>query len=231
MLKKLLSTLLFVAILPLSANATGIILLNLSDTSDAGADFQFNDATSEFSTIDTTPANFVGDQLTDVQYEEDLAFLTDILSNASFTLSGVLANGAPTVVGTTVIQSTTAGTFGLYDDANQLLLSGAFSNGSLIGSLSSTTGSFFDTDTINFTGGSLLSFISPNNGGLSIALSNILSGGNPGLSLSTTSLASFLSNGIVTITTQTPTAVPEPMSMTLLISGLAGMGLARKKRS
>ena len=229
MLKKLLSTILFVAIMPLSASATGIILLNLSDTTDVGADFEFNDSTSEFSTIDsTTTTTNTGDQLTDVQFEQDLSFLTDILSNASFTLTGVLADGAPIAVGTTIIQGTTGGTFGLYDAADQLLLSGAFSNGSLIGSLTSSTGSFFDSDTINFTGGSLLSIISPNNGGLSIALSNILSGGNPGLSLSTNSLASFLSNGIVTITTE---AVPEPMSMTLLISGLAGMGLARKKRS
>ncbi len=228
MLKKLLSTLLFAAILPLSANATAIIRLDLS--TDSGTNFAYDGSTSAFQTIDSA-SGLPGDQQTDVQFEQDLASLSDIMSGASFTLTGVNANGNAIVAGSTIIQNTTGGSFDLYDDAGSLLLSGAFDDGSLIGSLSSTSGTFFDTNSIDFTGGSLLSLIDPNNGAFSIALINIFSGGNPGLALSGNSLASFLSNGSVLIEAQTPTAVPEPMSMTLLISGLAGMGLARKKRS
>ena len=77
------------------------------------------------------------------------------------TIAGVDKLGDALDVNGIVSQVTTGGTFFLYDDSNFLLLSGGFTGGVVVGSVSDSAGSFFTTSPLMYTGGSLLPLIIP----------------------------------------------------------------------
>lgn len=213
---------------PSYAVSTTIIKLNLGEV--PGDDLQF--VSGELSTIDATGAGITGDQATDVIFVGPLDFLADDLNDThSFTLDNVIASGDAQLNGNVVVQPTQGGDFALYDASNTLLLSGALNSGAILGSLTSTSGSFFNTSFASFTGGTLLQYISSTEDvGLSFALTNIHDGG-PGLSVfdcesNSCSLRDFSAdaNGLIE-----GSPIPEPFTGLLLLSGVAGAAVRRRK--
>jgi hypothetical protein len=236
MLKKVFQAVLAAALfLVLSTEARAIDTVIKVDLGGTGPDVALTGAT--FGTVNDGDAGTVGDQTTGVDFVGPLSFLADILSGASFSLGGVNLVGSPTVFnGTNVFQATNGGNFGLWDSANTLLLSGTLAGGSIAGTIGGTTGSFFHTTVFSYTGGSLLAYIQPTPAGLSLALSQITSGQLLGLQTlpcegitqCTGNLAPFTANASGLLE---GTSVPEPASMLLLVSGLFGGLVARRKRT
>lgn len=177
--------------------------------------------------MDDGNAFSLGDQQTNVLFVGFDGSFADIEADAaSFLLHNVLASGATDVVGGVVVQGTQGGEFSLFAPDNTLLISGILNTGALTGGLAgSGTGSFFNTQLGVFTGGSLLSFLNGNTLDFSLALNNIISSSGQGLHLDGEGLEAFNASGSALIQ---GTEVPEPASMMLLLSGLAGLHYRRK---
>jgi len=126
-----------------------------------------------------------------------------------------------------IAQQTEGGFFSIWDNFDNLLLSAELGEGFINGTDSIGTGNFFNTEIVNYTGGSLLNLVSLTQGGISLALASILSGGQPGLDVVGGVLQDFSANADGLVAGQT--AVPEPASMALLLSGLIGGAIGRKK--
>lgn len=181
------------------------------------------------STIGDGNAATVGDQDTDVEFVGFLdGVFADIIAGASLSLSGVTANGAATVLGSLVLQQTVGGSFSVYSPTNNLLLSGLLTDGVISGSTGSTAGSFFNTTVATFTGGSLLAYVATSPAGFSISFTDIASSGVAGLAVNGRTLGNFTADATGQI--EAATAVPEPASMALLVSGVLG-GIARRRKS
>ena len=208
------------------SNADTILKFGLSET---GPDVEYDGTT--FSTVDDGDASTLGEQNTGFNFTGPLdGVIADIFANASFTLSNVLASGAAQVVSNTVVQASTGGSFSAYDENNNLLLSGSIADGALTGSTGSSTGSYFNLNTVTFTGGSLLPFLIADSGGISIAMSGILSqGGVPSLVVNNGVLAPFSGNSTGLVDGQG--AIPEPATALLLVSGAIGAAIRRRKAS
>lgn len=207
-----------------AGNASAIPLIKVPLGTNANGDVVFNGTT--FSTLDDGIAGTLGNQNTRVLF---LGFggMPDInTEDASFTLSNVLAVGAAITTIGVISQETTGGTFNLWSPNNSLLISGSLTSGVLSGSNNGGTGSFFNTQLGLFTGGSLLSYFSGNMLDFSLALNNIISGGNFGLNVTNNKLDAFQSNGSAIIA---GSSVPEPATVLLLISGIAGSILRKRK--
>lgn len=232
-LKKQCSTLaagiLFLLGMTSAATADTIVKLPLDET---GFDVEFDGTT--FSTFDDGDATTTGDQNTRVLFEGFLGLLPDIDTPvASFSLNGVLASGSPSITGPVIVQTTTGGTFDLYDGSNVLLLSGSLSDGAITGSSTDTTGSFFTTTFSIFTGGTLAALLDPNSAGLSFAMTSIVSeGGLPGLQVVNGALLPFVgdSSGLIE-GSRNANAIPEPMSAALLLTGLVGAAAKKRRRA
>lgn len=206
------------------ASAETIIKFGLGEI---GPDVSFDGTT--FGTNDDGNAATTGDQNTRLNFVGPLAgVLADFLNaTASFSLDGVVTDGAAVVIGSSVFQALTGGTFSVYDPNNNLLLSGTLASGSLQGSLTGSTGSYFNTDFATFTGGSLLPLLVPDLGGLSIALAGIVSAGGGHLSIDQNgNLLPFSANSDGLIDGQG--AIPEPATVLLLLSGVVGMAHRRR---
>lgn len=217
------SALFALLLLPGLALADTIVKFGLDETE--VHDFHFVNGT--FSTNDDGAGGTTGDQDTNVNFVGFLeGVLSDIGEGASFTLADVTANGSATVDGNLVLQATMGGVFELYDVDNSLLLSGELGAGMLSGSTTATTGSFFNTDVAQFTGGSLLAHIPDNfTAGISLALAGISSGGVPGLVVDGDgNLGDFTADGDGVID-----AVPEPATGALLLSGMLLGAIRRRK--
>lgn len=213
-----------------SANAVTIIQVHLGGLGNGFQEIQY--VGSGLSTINDGDAATTGNQDTDVVFDNLLSGITDIASGASFTLSGIVASGAPTTTGPVISQSTTGGTFSLYDAANTLLLSGTLGDGFMSGSETGSVGSLFTTTFGNFNGGTLLPLIpSLNTLYLSLILSNVQTAGAPGMDISASIIQNFSANGQVSIDAELA-ATPEPFTLGLLLTGtLVGSLVSRRKSS
>lgn len=220
------------SLLSSSAFADTIIKFDLGST---GADVEYVDGV--FGTFNDGDASTPGEQNSDIDFSGFLnASLADILSGASVTISNVLASAEVSVLGTIISQSTNGGSINLWSHTGALLLTGALADGNISGSINGDTGSFFNTTVMTYTGGSLLSYVSPTPAGLSIALSGILSGTDIGMTVSYNSntnqfeLDSFKADASGLLTGSPANAIPEPASMILLGSAVIGGAISRRKR-
>lgn len=220
--KQLLSVLLLVFLFTSSASAVNVIKVPLG--TNAGADVTFDGLT--FSTIDDGNASTLGAQNTRILYL-GLGGMPDINTEiASFTLSDVLAVGSAVTTIGVIAQQTTGGTFNLWAPDNSLLISGSLTDGVLSGSDNGGAGSFFNTQLGLFTGGSLLSFFAGNTLDFSLALNNVLSGVDFGLNVTNGNLDVFQADASAIIS---GSAVPEPTTVLLLLTGIAASRMRRKK--
>lgn len=195
-----------------------------------GFDVAFDGTT--FGTIDDGNASTVGDQDTGILFTGFLSFLSEVPNSVgSFSLDGVTAVGLPGVIAGVIVQDTGGGTFSLWDGSNTLLLSGTLTDGSLNGTGTATTGSFFNTTLAEFTGGSLASLLDPTSAGLSIALSSITSASGPGLVIGADGrLEPFQADAAGLMEGASSAPIPEPVTGALLLSSLVAMGV-KKRRS
>lgn len=214
-----------------SAQALTIVQVSLGGQGNGFQEIQY--VGSALSTISDGNAATLGDQDTNVFFDGYLSGVADISSGASFSLSGILASGAPSIAGVVVSQNTAGGTFNLYNSANTLLLSGTLGSGLLSGSDTGSVGSMFTTSVGNFTAGSLLGLLPAQNSlFLTLALSNIQTAGSPGLDVAFGIIQNFSGNGQVSIDSEVGAAVPEPFTLGLLLTGtLAGALVSRRKLS
>lgn len=219
------------ALLLLSSSASAETIMKY-DLGGTGPDVQL--VGNVFSTINDGFSGTPGQQNTALDFTGFLdSTFSDILAGASMTISNVQTIGNALVVlnNGIVQQNTTGGTVSFWNASGALLLSGSLASGSISGTLDGSTGSFFNTTAMTFTGGSLLPYLSPTSGGFSLALSNIFTGGFSGFDIvSPTAGLSRLGNftadagGLIS-----GTSVPEPTSMFLLGSAILG-GIARRKK-
>ncbi len=214
-----------------ATHAATIIKLGLS--TDSLPDIQLVNGTLG-TAVDAVGAT-LGEQNTEVTFLGALSGISLVEgANASFTLSNIQLEGPPTVIGTTLLQRTTGGTFALYDPSNNLMLAGTLGNGTLSGPIGGTaTGGFLTTEFGEFTGGSLLTSLTQSNrtrSSFSISLTNV----NDGLGLTlreTGEVDDFQADATANIGAQ-PAAVPEPGSWLLLIAaGLALFAAVRDRTS
>lgn len=229
MLRKLVASTVFAVPLLFTGNVyatpTTVIEVHLGGTNSGAPDVQLSGGV--FGTINDGDGATTGNQNTDVLYDNSLNSQTDIVSGASFTLSGITLAGTASALGGGVItQGTTGGSFSLYNSANSLLLSGTLGDGTLFGSDTNSIGSFFNTTVGSLTGGSLLAFLPDVGVSLGFSLGTVTTGGFTGLDIVSNNIADFTANGTGLID-----VVPEPASMTLLISGLLGGVAARRKKA
>ena len=193
--------------------------------SEIGPDVQFDGTT--FSTSNDGDATTPGDQNTGLNFVGPLlGVFPDILAGASLSISGVVIDGPALVIGPSVTQNTTGGTFSVWDDNDNLLLTGALDSSVLSGSLIGSTGSYFNTSIVTLTGGSLLPFFHPDSGGLSLALAGINSAGGGHLSVDGTTLLPFSANADGLLEGE---PIPEPATGLLLLTG--GALLARRRKA
>ena len=180
-----------------------------------------------FGTTDDGVAGTTGLQNTDIDFTGFLSGMPDILNGASFTLSNVLASGPATLVGPVVSQNTTGGTFELYDNSNNLLLSGVLGLGAISGSTVSSAGAIFNVTTTTYTGGSLLPAVVSSPAGLSFSFTAITTNGLPGLLPGQNGyLSDFVADATGNLDAE---SVPEPMTLGLLGLGLAGAAVRRRR--
>ncbi len=217
-----------VALLAAPATVSATETIVKASLAEGGADVTFDGAV--FSTISDGDLGTIGDQNTRVNFLGALDLTNDIDDPfASFTLEGVTVSGAPSQVGSVVVQPTNGGTFSLWDQGNTLLLSGSLSDGAITGSSTAETGSFFNVVFMSFTGGSLSPLLDPDSAGISFALSSIFGNGVLGLQIVNGALAPFNADGLVAID-GSPAAIPEPMSAMLLAIGGGAAALVRRRK-
>lgn len=220
--------------LSISSNVLADTIMKF-DLSSTNTDVRF--VNNIFSTVNDNIASTPGQQNTSIDFSGFLdSTIQDILSGASITISNVLAVGAPTIIlnNGVIQQNTEGGNVSFWNLNGDLLLSANLDNSSIMGSINGSTGSFFNTTSMTFTGGSLFSSLTPGSGGFSLALSNVLSGSHIGFDYSVSSNGDFSiknftadANGLVTGST-----VPEPATSLLLgLSFLGGVFSKTKKKN
>jgi hypothetical protein len=171
-----------------------------------------------------------GDQNTDVEYTGFLdGSNPDITTtDASFTLSGLLAVGPATVFGSLVIQPFAGGSFSLFNPANTLLLTGPLTSSTLTGVIGPPgTGALFTTTLGAATGGTLAPFLAPGTVSVSMNMTNV--GGGLGFGVAAGPiLLPFTADASVNISAD---PVPEPATLIFsLLGSMAALAIGRRPR-
>ncbi len=204
-------------------------VLKLSLGNDAAPDVTFNGAV--LNTIVDANALTTGDQNTAVEFVDFLGFIPPIpADDASFTIAGVTAFGAPILMpGGLVVQPFAGGDFALYDPSNALLLSGTLGDSVLSGSTGpAATGALFTTTFGSVTGGSLASLIATDSLTLSMSMTDVSSAAVPGFSVTNDLLDPFQADVTMNIGA-TQAEIPEPATALLvLVGGVLLMATRRK---
>jgi hypothetical protein len=205
-----------------SASAETVLKFNL-DGFGFGGDVA--STSSAFVTVDDGNPAVTGDQTTNVAFTGFLdPLFMDITSGASFSLSGVMASGNAGQQGGILLQETMAGMFTLYDDSNSVLLQGNIDQGFIFGGAIST-GSFFTTTPVLYTGGSLLPLMEPDSGNLSLSLTDVRTNGTTGMVVLGGVLQDFTADATGQLEAS---AVPEPSVMGM--AALASVLVIRRRR-
>jgi hypothetical protein len=206
-----------------SLSANTIIKLNLGDVT---PDLQM-DIAGVLRTADDGNNGTTGDQDTNIEFTDFLDPLPDVITPiASVSLRNLLRTGPADLLSNPglVTQAFAGGSFELYDPSNTLLLSGAISTSSLVGTLSPPgAGGVFTTGVVLVTGGVLADSIVPNSLSLSMNLTNV-NGGN-GFSLTRDLLLNpFITDTSISITgtASPPGNFPEPGSLVLAAVAVIG---------
>lgn len=178
----------FLTTSPLRTHAATILEMSLGDST---TDIEYSGGTLH--TVDDGNAATIGEQDTGVLFLNFIdGFAPDILSAplGSLTLAGLVPspagpNSALLINQSTVIQSFTGGTLSLWDQNNNLLLTGNLGASALTGALGNTTGGLFQTSYGLITGGALMPYIDPSSFLMSMNFTAIHSipGGQPGITL------------------------------------------------
>lgn len=224
MIKKLTCAVVLLLFAASSASADTILKFSLSEVD---SDILYEGG--ELFTPSDGDLSTPGDQNTALNFTGFLdGLFTDIEEeSASFTLDSVVAVGDASLTAGIIAQQTDGGTFSIWDDNNELLLSAELGEGAISGSANASTGSFFNTEVVNYTGGSLLAFVLPSPGGISLSLASIMTNGEVGLRILNDELQDFQAdaNGLVT-----GEPIPEPSTVALFLTGLMGGALTRRKK-
>jgi hypothetical protein len=175
------------------------------------------------STNDDGAGATAGDQNTEVTFLGALAGSIIVEGDrASFTVDNITISGEATIVGGTVLQPTTGGTFALYDPSNNLLLAGTLGDGTVSGPINNAaTGGYLTTEFGTFTDGLLLSQL--NTAGFyqssfAIALTDVNDGNGLSVDSATNQMAPFTADATANIGGH----VPEPAScLAVLLACLA----------
>src|SRR5687768_12657051 len=126
------------------ANAGTIIKLSLG--SDATADYQFSGGpVGVMSTINDGVGGTPGDQDTAIEFLDFLSSFPNIPAGASYTLSGLTAVPPATVFAGYVFQDLAGGTFELWDDLNNPLLSVALTTSTIVAQVGNPSGAVLTT--------------------------------------------------------------------------------------
>ena len=206
------------------AFADTILKFGLSET---GPDLVYSNGVLE--TRDDGNLTTLGDQNTGLNFVGFLeGVFPDIFDGASASLDAVAAVGGAAEVNGVIVQQTQGGIFSLWDQNNVLLLQAELGEGAVTGSTDQSTGSFFNTGVVNFTGGSLLALVLPTPGGISFALAGITTAGQAGLDVVQSTLSDFSANASGLVTGE---SVPEPSSLALLFSSILGLRASRRKKA
>lgn len=230
-----------VSLFSMPALAETIIKLDFGATGTVGPDIELEDGV--LSTVDDNIAGTPGDQDTSVTFHGFVSGSeVDITppNQGSYSLAGVSMVGSPFVVNqglfSLVTQQTTGGTFELYDDAGEVLLTASLQDGSLHGTTgASATGGFLTANLGSFTGpaaSELFGQLAPNTASLAISLTDVSSpNGAPGLSVSDEVLQNFSADATANIGAD-PIGVglPEPTSISMALFGILGILGFRRRR-
>ena len=228
----------------LSAHADTIVKLTLA------GDLDIELVGTEISTIDDGNAASPGDQDTSVEFPAgSFVFgapgIQDIVPPAfgSVSLSGIELTGSPTIVaGNLLTYQTTGGTFELYDDLGDPLLTGSLDDGSFFGTVGSggaATGGWLTVNLGNFTGppnapnDKLFSLLDPDSAAMSISFTELFTGTTPGVVVDNGVLQGFTADATANISAEANGALlPEPSTAVLgLIAGVLGvLGFRRRNR-
>jgi hypothetical protein len=222
--------LLFVSVAPVSADTLIKFGLDEPGTTASAPDLQYFDGV--FQTVNQGDASTLGDQNTGLLFTGFLqGVMADIVSGASLTIADVFGIGAayenPNIG--TISQQTSGGTLSIWDNNNALLLSAELGEGVITGAANVPTGSFFSTEFVNFTGGSMLQFINPFPGNISLSMLGITTGQAIGLLVNEGGeLQNFTGFGNGLVTAQEISEIPEPATAMLILSGLLGTVMRRR---
>jgi PEP-CTERM motif len=214
--------------LAMSSRGATIIKLNLGSV---GPDVSMSGG-GVFGTVSDGVAATTGDQNTDVEYTGffDGPFPDITTTDASFSMTGLLATGPATVFGSLVIQPFTGGTFNLYNPANVLLLTGPLTSSALTGVMGPPgTGALFTTSLGTVTGGTLAPLIAPGTVSLSINMTNVNGGLGFGVGGGAAPiLLPFTADASVNIAAN---PVPEPAALVLVLVGSGAAAVFARRRS
>jgi hypothetical protein len=228
---------------PASAQAATIVEMSLGD---ATTDIEYDNGTLH--TVDDGNNVTMGEQDTGVLFLNFVdGYGPDILSAplGSLTLSGLTPSpagpgSALLIFQSTILQNFTGGTLELWDENNNLLLSGNLGASALTGAVGNPTGGLFQTSYGSITGGALMPYVDPNSFLMSMNFTSIktIPGGQNGLTLAAppppgnfvnVDLNPFRADATVDVEAD---QIPEPAAAGMLLAiTLCALSVRRKATS